>query len=96
MSDFDATLQLLCKGYANYISYEWAHNQNGSNTDGGCSVYRSKSMLAEGAKKLAALYPKYVQVVERETKGSWGGGERVDVKVFWKKAWLDGLPEILR
>jgi hypothetical protein len=97
MSDFDATLQLLCKGFANWVSYEWAQNQDGgSNADGGCSVYRTKEMLADGARKLAKLYPDYVQVAERETKGSWGGGERLDVKIQWKKAWLDHLPPLLK
>ena len=97
MSDFDATLQLLCKGYANYVAYDWAHNQDGgSNASGGCSVYRTKEMLAQTARKLQKLYPKYVQLAERETKGSWGGGERLDVKIAWKKAWLDHLPTELK
>ena len=84
--DFDATLQLLSMGHPNYISYAWAHDQS-SNASGGCSAYRTPEMLEEGARTLAALHPGYVKVVEKTTKGAWGGGTRTDVRVQWKKAY---------
>ena len=96
MSDFDATLQLLRRGYANKVSYHYAQNHGSSNAPGGCSVYRTKDLLAESARKLAALHPEFVRLVEKETKGSWGGGTRIDVQVQWKKAYQSGLPETLK
>lgn len=86
MTDFDVTLQLLRKGYANFVITDYAQDQAGSNTAGGCSTYRTKEMLAESAHQLAALHHPFVKVVEKETKGSWGGGVRTDVTVYWKKA----------
>lgn len=92
MSDFDATLQLLRKGYANKVSYTFAQNHSASNAPGGCSTYRTKAMLAQAAHKLAQLHAPFVKLVEKETKGAWGGGKRIDVQVQWKKAYLSGLP----
>lgn len=86
MTDFDVTLQLLRKGYPNFVITDFAQDQAGSNTKGGCSEYRTKEMLAEAAHQLAKLHHPYVKVVEKETKGSWGGGKRTDVMVYWKKA----------
>jgi hypothetical protein len=42
---------------------------------------------AAAAEALAAKYPGIVKAVEKETKGSWGGGVRKDVTVYWKKAY---------
>jgi hypothetical protein len=43
--------------------------------------------MESSAKGLAELHPGFVKVVRKETKGAWGGGERVDVQIQWKKAW---------
>lgn len=84
--DFDMTLQLLRAGYPNAVITEFVHNQAGSNTAGGCSAYRDEAMMAASAEGLRKLHPAFVKVVTKETKTSWGGGERVDVQVAWKKA----------
>lgn len=96
MSDFDATLQLLRRGYANAVSYDYAQNHGSSNAPGGCSTYRTTEVLAESARKLAALHAPFVKLVEKETKGSWGGGTRLDVQVQWKKAYESSLTEELK
>jgi hypothetical protein len=80
------TLQLLRAGYPNAVITEFVHNQAGSNTEGGCSAYRDAKMMESSARKLAKLHPGFVKVVTKETKTSWGGGERVDVQIAWKKA----------
>lgn len=96
MSDFDATLQLLRKGYPNLVRYDWAQNQSGgSNAPGGCSTYRTMDLLYRAAKGLAIYHPGFVTVVEKETKGSWGGGKRHDVQIAWKKAYRSSLNDIL-
>lgn len=86
MSDFDFILQFLTNGHANLILNNYTTNQDGSNTDGGCSVYRTKDVLAEAAEGMSKKYPGIVKVVEKETKGAWGGGFRKDVIIYWKKA----------
>ena len=85
--DFDMTLQLLRAGHSNAVLTQWCHDQPGSNTSGGCSVYRTPEVMAESARKLAELHPGFVKVVTKETKGAWGGGSRVDVQIQWKKAY---------
>lgn len=86
MEDFDVALQLLEKGYPNLVIANWCHDQGGSNTAGGCSLYRTMEKQAEGAHGLKALHPKFVSVVEKETKTAWNGQKRTDVIVHWKKA----------
>ena len=86
MSDFDTTLQLLEKGYSNVVINEWVTNQAGSNTEGGCSETRSLLDLADAAYNLHDRHPKFVKVVKKKTKAAWGGGERTDVVIQWKKA----------
>ena len=85
--DFDMTLQLLRKGYKNAVLYSVAHNQPRSNNTGGCSVYRDPEMMDRCSHELAALHPDFVKVVEKQTKTSWGGGIRTDVRIAWKKAY---------
>ena len=84
--DFDMTLQLLRAGYPNAVLTSWCHDQPGSNTKGGCSKYRTSEMMEKSANDLAALHPGLVRVVQKETKGAWGGGTRTDVVISWKKA----------
>jgi hypothetical protein len=86
MEDFDVALQLLRKGYQNINLFAWVQDQGGSNTEGGCSTYRSMEVQAEGANGLKALHPKFVTAKEKETKVAWGGQKRTDVMVYWKKA----------
>lgn len=86
--DFDMTLQLLRKGYPNAVLCDWVQGQGSSNASGGCSSYRTLEKLNLNATKLAKLHAPFVKVVEKTTKGAWGGGTRMDVTVQWKKAYL--------
>lgn len=85
--DFDATLQLLRAGYPNLVLATWANDQARSDAPGGVSSYRTLDKLAENARRLAALHAPFVTVVTKSTKTAWGGGERLDVRVQWKKAY---------
>jgi hypothetical protein len=87
MEDFDVTLQLLRKGLPNAVINNWVQDQGTSNAPGGCSTYRTKDVQAAGAHGLKKLHSDYVAVVEKETKGAWGGGKRTDVRIAWKKAY---------
>jgi hypothetical protein len=90
MEDFDVTLSLLLAGYPNIENYMFTNNQNGSNIEGGCKEYRTLETQGDAARALAAKYPMFVQTVEKETKTSWGGGTRTDVRIYWKKAFAAG------
>lgn len=85
--DMDMILQILNGGRKNLCLYDWAVEGGNSNSAGGCSTYRTHELMREDAHKFAALWPGIVTVVEKETKGSWGGGVRHDVRVQWKKAY---------
>lgn len=89
MEDFDITLQLLSLGYVNRISCRYAWTQT-SNSDGGCSTYRTADVQAAAAHKLAKLHPGVVKILEKEAK-TWKNKltARVDVRVRWLKAYTD-------
>lgn len=89
--DFDMTLQLLRAGYPNAVLTTYVQDQRGgSNTKGGCSVYRTEKTSEAAAHALAKLHPRYVKVVEKTTKSGWFDksqpGTRTDVQIAWKKA----------
>jgi hypothetical protein len=90
MEDFHVTLTLLENGFPNKVLLDYVWNQPGSNTDGGCSTYRTPEAQAKAARKLAALHPDYVKVVEKKVVGktSWEGMKtRTDVRIQWHKAY---------
>jgi hypothetical protein len=92
MEDFHVTLTLLENGFPNKVLLDYVWNQPGSNTDGGCSTYRTPEAQAKAARKLAALHPDYVKVVEKKVVGktSWEGMKtRTDVRIQWHKAYAN-------
>ncbi len=91
--DFDATLQLLRAGHKNLMLADWVQDDGGgSNARGGCSIYRDDAYMKARAEDLARLHPGFVKVVQKETKGAWGGGVRTDVSVQWKQAYKSSQP----
>lgn len=87
MEDFHVNLQILRSGADTCVLNDWVSNQRGgSDAPGGCSVYRTKEVQHNSAVALAARHPGFVKVVQKETKGAWGGGTRTDVIVSWKRA----------
>lgn len=87
MEDFHMTLQLLRRGYDLPVLNRWVSNQGGgSNSAGGCSTFRTLLLQEENAHRLAKLHPGFVKVVRKQTTSAWGGQERTDVMVQWKKA----------
>jgi hypothetical protein len=87
MEDFYVALCLLTHGYQNLMLSNWCHNQTGSNTAGGCSQYRTMEMQKMAALMLKKYFPEFVTIVKKQTKTAWGGEERTDVRVQWKKAY---------
>lgn len=92
MEDYYMTLSLFSKGCLNGVITDWTWDQtSGSGAVGGCSDYRTPQLQEEASRKLQSLFPKYVKVVEKETKTGWVGmKKRFDVRVQWNKAALDG------
>lgn len=86
MDDFEATLHLITHGYPNAILNTHVQNQRGSGTVGGAALYRDLEMQERAALLLASRYPDFVTPVRKKTKVAWGGQERTDVIVQWKKA----------
>lgn len=95
MEDFDMLLQMLELGYDNMCLNSWVHNQGGSNTAGGCSTYRTDELQKQSAEKLHELHKPFVKVVKKKTKTAWGGKERTDVIIQWKKAGKFGRANLL-
>lgn len=90
MDDFEVTLFLLCRGFANGVLNNWVQNQGSSGAPGGASLYRTLEMQRKAAETLAARYPAFVKTVEKTTKTAWGGATRTDVIVQWKEALKHG------
>lgn len=90
MDDFEAVLHLLSRGRLNAVLNSYVQNQRGSGTEGGASTYRTMEMQAHAAELLRAKYPDFVRLVTKKTKVAWGGAERTDVIVQWKKAYAAG------
>jgi hypothetical protein len=89
-NDYDVTLQLLRKGYANVCAYNMCHNQcGGPELPGGCTEYRNEELHRIASDRLAELHPDYVKVVMKQ-KPKWPF-PRADVHISWKKAYNDGL-----
>jgi hypothetical protein len=87
MEDFHVNLQILESGKVTCVYNDLVTDQvGGSNSAGGCSTYRTPELQAESANLLAARHPGVVRVVQKTTKGAWGGGTRTDVIVQWKQA----------
>lgn len=91
MEDFDFHLQWLTSGHQSILvnDYTW-DTVIESNTQGGCSLYRTDELQRECAEWMAATWPRFVTVARRP---GWGNAEeeRYDVTVQWKKAFREGL-----
>lgn len=84
--DFDATLQMLRRGYPNFIMHYLAVSPKPYGAEGGCTTERGSSGHSASAHQLAAAHPEYVRVVTKNYKGV----PRDEVVVSWQKALRDG------
>lgn len=80
--DFNITLRLLRRGYANYVYHESCCSPGSYGAPGGVTDERTLDSSNEYAEKLAEMHPGLVRVVEKEYKNS----PRKEVVVSWKKA----------
>jgi hypothetical protein len=87
MADFDTTLQLLGQGHKNAVIYYWAQGHAESQSEGGCSVYRTNESHDIVCRQLADLHHGFVRLRQKKSKGAQQGfGERTEVTVYWAAA----------
>lgn len=86
MEDFDITLQLLRRGYPNFILTNWVQDQQQTQLPGGCSDYRDHDKQGEAAEELKRLHPKFVEVVQKQNSTGGAFGTRKDVRIKWEEA----------
>jgi hypothetical protein len=89
MEDYQVALSLLTRGYPNRVFYRWAWDQKNSmsQSEGGCSLWRTPEIQNEGAEALHDLFPQYTKLTLKHPKTGWFQDKpRVDITVQWKKA----------
>jgi hypothetical protein len=86
MEDFDFVLQFLTAGYSNLLLNTHTEDDAGRDGEGGCADERDLAKQEAAAHWLAAQWPDYVTVVQKETKGGGDWAVRSDVRVQWAKA----------
>jgi len=84
MEDFYFVLGMLTAGYTNAVLHDMCVSPAPTNAAGGCSSWRTHAIQAESARTLAARFPRYVRLRQKNVKG--GLGEQIDVTIQWKKA----------
>jgi len=87
MCDFHMGLSLLELGFSNVVLNYWCNDQKTSNAPGGCSTPDRLERQADAARWLAEHHAPHVKLVTKQTKTAWGGKERIDVVIQWKKAY---------
>ena len=93
----DGTLQLLTEGIPNIIFMRHRVNCSETNSDGGCSIYRTVDFHNDSQKIFHALWPDYVKLKEKVVpSGPWKGQTKINVEVAWKKAFNDGCVKLAK
>lgn len=93
--DFDVNLQLLTRGFKNRISAKYMVNCSETNSEGGCSTWRTIEVANQAQRDLARLWPDYVKIREKVVpSGPWKGETKLVVTIYHKKAYTHGLEKI--
>lgn len=91
LEDFDITLQLLDKGFKNAVLHKWSQDQSETNSDGGCSTYRTLDFHNACVEEFAELWPDVVRIREKFniSQGAIDAGlaERLEVVISWQRAY---------
>jgi len=82
-------LKFLTSGVPIIKNSTWASDRmGGNNSEGGCSLYRTKNVSEEDAVKLHGEFPQYITFVEKSLNSwkNYEGDTILDVRIQWKKA----------
>lgn len=96
--DFYVELGFLLSGYKTGNFYKYAFDkENGVNSKGGCSTYRTPEKTNNNALFLQEKFPGIVKAVNKEKK-TWAGydGKVIDVHIQWAKAYKQGIENRLK
>ena len=91
--DFYIYLHFLTNGIPCLMSYKYAYGRaKGSNSAGGCSIYRNEMLSVEMAHRLKEHFPKFVRFQTKKSTKSWVNFEDTveDVIIDSKKAYNYG------
>jgi len=86
--DFYVNLQLLTTGHQNVVFQHFRVRTSDTQSKGGCESFRTLENHNRGQEILAAKFPRFVEVYEKEvTSGPWEGKKKNALKIQWKKAY---------
>jgi len=91
--DKDVCLQLLERGYGNRVSKRFSYNCSGTDTTGGCAVYRTEKLRIKQAKLLARLHPGIVTQIQKTVKKHGETITRMKNRVSWKLAFCSRIKD---
>ncbi len=87
--DYHVFLSLLKLGYKNRMSTDYTVSSNSVNKNGGCSDYRTQTMVEDAMKGLIEYHKPYIKY--RKSKGlTQGFPIGKELQVQWKRAYADG------
>lgn len=86
--DYYVNLQLLTSGYKNKVLLRYRTSGSATNSEGGCSTYRTIEKHNESVLKLKEAFPNFVSLREKIQKnGPWKGKPKLAATIQWKKAY---------
>jgi len=83
--DMDMNLQLLKLGRPNFLLTQWAHADKAW-AEGGCSVWRTPTSSELIQRKLAALHPDVIKLVQPKRDMKSHGNPSFSMRINWRKA----------
>lgn len=95
MEDFDVTLQLMYQGYQNAVITAYAQDQPQTQAPGGCSTYRTHEAHERAVARMSKIHKGFAQTRVKENKTGGEFGTRLELTIYWQRAWEHGMRDIL-